>query len=169
MNEFYLHLILHSFHVDNCTAGWPYIRDMYLSNNSDWQNLTENCPDANLTEPPVITDEPPIKQWQKLLDHFLKDYAAWLDVIRNLISGVPVLPDIDPKSSPEEVWDILYDVHKMAQDAWQEQVGDPNGITFPDPFADCDDERRRKWLISASTTEESVDKYREVFDDRCDA
>jgi hypothetical protein len=155
--------------VDNCTAGWPVVRDRYIANDTDWQDLSENCPGANFDDPSVMDDEPPIKQWQMLLEQFLKDYAGWLDIIRNLISDVPRLPDIDPNASPEEVWDILYEVHKQAQEAWQEQVGDPNGITFPDPFADCEDDRRSKWLMSAATTEESVDKYREVFGDRCDA
>ena len=167
----YILLILHSFHVDNFTAGWPVIRDWYLSNISDWQNLVENCPDADLTEPPVMSDEPPIMQWQMLRDHFVKDFTEWLAIIRNLISGVPVLPDIDPKSSPEEVWDILHDVHKQAQQAWQEQVADPNGITCPDLFADCEDDRRSKWLISAARTRDIdiVMKHRELFGDRCDA
>lgn len=102
-----------------------------------------------------------------LADQFVKNYNAWLTIVRSLISGVPTMPKIDPNATPEEVWDILLRTHKQAQKVWQEQVGDPNDIAFPDPFADCEDDRRRQWVISAGTTQAAMDEYREEFGGVC--
>lgn len=148
---------------------WPVIRDRYLAEDNDWRNLTNNCPAANLTDPPAMSPAPPIQQWKILVDQFVKGYNEWVRIVDNLLGGVPSLPEIDPNATPEEVWDMILPVQEAAQKAWQEQVGDPNDITIPDPFADCEDERQRKWVISAATTQEAMDKHREVFGDVCDS